>query len=78
MPFIVGASFTLRVALSQSSENLIFSSTCKLFLHDIFGDHLNAEDGLVDADNDEFEGMIYSPENIWNEGEMICNNPPQF
>ena len=49
------------------------------FLREIFGDPCSAEDGLVDADSDEdFEGIICSLEKIWNDREMIYNNPPQF
>ena len=49
------------------------------FLWDIFGDPFNAEDGLVDADSDEdFNGIVSSLQKIWNDREMIYNNPPQF
>jgi len=34
-------------------------------LHDILGDPLTAEESLVDAECDDFEGMVYSLEKIW-------------
>lgn len=49
------------------------------FLHDIFGNPNNLEEGLVDAANEEeFEKTLSEFHEIWNAREAKYNNPPQF
>ena len=48
------------------------------FLRDVFGDHSKCEDGLVDAETDDFDAIVDSLETVWNEREKPHHNPPEF
>ena len=49
------------------------------FVHDILGNPLHLEEGLVDAhDEDELDGMITSLQDVWNHREETFHFPPSF
>ena len=48
------------------------------FLRDVFGDPSKCEDGLVDAETDDFDAIVDSLETVWNEREKPHHNPPEF
>ena len=49
------------------------------FVHDILGNPLHQEEGLVDAhDEDELDAMTASFQDVWNHREEIFHLPPSF
>lgn len=48
------------------------------FLRDVFGNPLELEYGLIDADDDKFEASLKSLEHVWKEREKVYHDPPQF
>ena len=49
------------------------------FLRDVFGNLSGMEEGLVDAASEhEFEGMLPSLQQLWDDREKQYNNPPEF
>lgn len=49
------------------------------FLRDIFGNPQELETGLVDADSEqEFEALVESVRDVWEQREKQYNSPPQF
>ena len=49
------------------------------FLRDIFGNPQEIETGLVYADSEqEFEALVESARDVWEQGEKQYNSPPQF
>ena len=49
------------------------------FIKDVFGNPSKLEDGIVDANSGaEYEAMVQSLQNVWDEREKVYNDPPQF
>ena len=49
------------------------------FLRDVFGNPLELETGLVDAESEqEFEALVESVKDVWEQRESPYNSPPQF
>ena len=49
------------------------------FLRDVFGNPGGLEDGLVNFDDcDMYKASVCSLNNLWNDRELLYNNPPKF
>jgi len=48
------------------------------FIRDVFGDPVHFQDGLVDAEGDDFEAILNSLQVVWDERERAYHDPPEF
>ena len=52
-------------------------SMCIEFLHDVFGNPTDFEEGLVDVEDEEcYEASLCSLQKMWNDREKEFNDPP--
>ena len=65
---------------SKLSELGISKASSREFIHDIFGNPILLEEGLVDADADSLDAEFESLKSVWNERESSLSNcsQPQF
>ena len=81
MPLTFAASYIFRGNIeSKLSELGISKSNARESIHDIFGNPVLFEEGLVDADANSLDAEFKVSKSVWNEREHVLSNcsQPQF